>query len=425
MRAVNAIMREGIVLPRIALASAAGLAVLSLTAAAAAQNLAADPLYGTVTLTTGFVPDPVTVEVQAGGPDSASNLGPGCTGYIMNAQPDVRLNYTAGPQYPLNLYVISQADTTLAVNLPNGQWVCNDDANQFNPLVSLQQPESGQYDIWIGTFQPGATPPATLYISELSPQWQAAAGPAVQPDVMADPLYGTMNLTAGFTPDPQQMEVLAGGPNSADPLGPACRGYINAMQPDARLNFEAGRLPLYIYVRSQADTTLAVNLPNGQWVCNDDSQGLNPAVPVQPAMSGQYDIWVGTYSPGPTPPATLYVSELSAGTAPQPIAPAPETPTGEPPAAIQPEPAPEPAEPAPRPEMTQPPRTAPEDGADAATPDEGETDAATPDEGETDAATPDEGETDAATPDEGETDAATPDEGGTGETPAQDGGSKQ
>jgi hypothetical protein len=352
-------------LPRLALASAAGLAALSLAAAAAAQNLAADPLYGTVNLNTGFMPDPVPVEVQAGGPDSANNLGPGCTGYIMNAQPDVRLNFTAGQQFPLNLYVISQADTTLAVNLPNGQWVCNDDANAFNPLVSLQQPMSGQYDIWIGTFQPGSTPPATLYISELAPQWQQGpgGGQAMQPDVTADPLYGTMDLTSGFMPDPQQMQVLAGGPNSADPLGPACRGYINSVRPDARLNFQAGQLPLYIYVQSQADTTLAVNLPNGQWLCNDDNQGLNPGITVQPAMSGQYDIWVGTYSSGSTPPATLYVSEIQAGAGQQPTAPAPapetpatQPPPAEPPAAIQP------SEPAPLPEMTQPPRTAPDQG---------------------------------------------------------------
>ncbi len=343
------------------LVSAAALAALSFAAAAHAQNISADPLYGTVNLDTGFMPDPVPVEVLAGGPDSATGLGPGCGGYIMNAQPDVRLNFTAGQQFPLNLYVISQADTTLAVNLPNGQWMCNDDANGLNPLVSLQPAMSGQYDIWVGTYQPGNTPPATLYISELAPQWQAAGGGASQPNVMAEPLYGTMTLSAGFTPDPQQMEVLAGGPNPAGPLGPGCNGYINNVQPDARLNFEAGQAPLYIYVRSDADTTLAVNLPNGQWVCNDDEQGLNPGLTIQPAQSGQYDIWVGTFSSGAFPPAMLHVSELAAGASPQPLTqqpPAATPPAFEAPGMADP---PDTFEP---PAMTQPPRTAPEAPAD-------------------------------------------------------------
>jgi hypothetical protein len=308
-------------LPRLTLASVAGLAALSLAAGAAAQNISADPLYGTVNLDSGFTPDPHTVDVRAGGPDSADHLGPGCTGFINNARPDVRLNFTAG-QLPLNLYVTSQADTTLAVNLPNGQWVCNDDSHGFDPLVSLQSPMSGQYDIWVGTFQQTGTPPATLHISELAPQWQGAGTGTgtgtggVQPDLMADPLYETLNLTSGFTPDPATVQVQAGGPNSADHLGPACTGYINAERPDVRLNFTADSLPLYIYVESQADTTLAVNLPNGQWVCNDDSVGLDAGIELQSPMSGQYDIWVGTFQQTGTPPATLNVSELSGGGSP-------------------------------------------------------------------------------------------------------------
>ena len=130
-------------------------------------------------------------------------------------------------------------------------------------------------------------------------------------NLSADPLYGTVNLSGGFVPDPHRVQVRAGGPMSAGSLGPGCAGYITPDQPDVRLNFNAGSLPLYRYVQSNADTTLVVNLPNGAWLCNDDFIGLNPGVAVQPAMSGQYDIWVGTYSPGNTPSATLLISELN------------------------------------------------------------------------------------------------------------------
>lgn len=130
-------------------------------------------------------------------------------------------------------------------------------------------------------------------------------------NISANPLYGTVNLNTGFLPDPHAVSVEAGGPMDASALGAGCRGYITPDQPDVRLNFNAGTLPLYLYVESGADTTLVVNLPNGNWLCNDDFIGLNPGLGMQPAMSGQYDIWVGTYAPGSIPPATLLISELN------------------------------------------------------------------------------------------------------------------
>ena len=312
------------------LASLAGCAVLSLSAPAASQNLFADPLYGTLTLSGGFTPDPASVQVQAGGPDSATPLGPGCEGYINNSAPDVRLEFQPGER-PLFLYVEAETDTTLAVNLPNGQWVCNDDSQGLNPGLVVQPAMPGQYDIWVGTFEQIGTAPATLFVSEISghqggavvggvdagSDWGAGGGygegSAGAPDIMAAPLFGTLDLSGGFTPDPATVEVEAGGSDMADGLGPNCTGYINNAAPDVRLNFEAGQLPLFIYAQSEVDTTLVVNLPDGRWMCNDDSSGLNPGITVEPAASGQYDIWIGTFEETEPAPATLFISELSGG----------------------------------------------------------------------------------------------------------------
>ena len=53
----------------------------------------------------------------------------------------------------------SDADTTLAVRAPNGEWLCNDDSNGLNPMVSWEHPRSGRYQIWVGTFgEPGEEP---------------------------------------------------------------------------------------------------------------------------------------------------------------------------------------------------------------------------------------------------------------------------
>ncbi|MBN1944288.1 MAG: hypothetical protein JW797_01375 [Bradymonadales bacterium] len=142
-----------------------------LSAQAAAQDwVSAQPLYGTHTLNTGFMPDPQSVTVVAGGAETPQTLGApeNCTGMITAAQPAVRINYTAG-SFPLSFFVNSTVDTTLVVNAADGSWHCNDDANGLNPMVRFDAPSSGQYDIWVGVWGSGSTAPANLVISELNP----------------------------------------------------------------------------------------------------------------------------------------------------------------------------------------------------------------------------------------------------------------
>lgn len=136
----------------------------------------------------------------------------------------------------------------------------------------------------------------------------AFGGAAVAQNFSLPPAYGTLNLNAGFLPDPQVVNVVAGGNIDARRLGGQCVGAI-ANPPDVRLNYRAGNFPLFISARSGADTTLVINLPNGQWLCNDDLQGLDPGVILRNPPSGQYDIWVGTFGGG-TAPAQVIVSEV-------------------------------------------------------------------------------------------------------------------
>lgn len=137
---------------------------------AAAQNMNAAPTYGTVNLTAGFTPDPRVVAVQSGGTINAENLSSSCRGFIANA-PDVRLVYTRG-SYPLILSVASSADTTLVVNAPDGNWYCDDDGgvNGLNPSLRFNNPASGRYEIWIGTYGNASLQDARLHISEVSSQ---------------------------------------------------------------------------------------------------------------------------------------------------------------------------------------------------------------------------------------------------------------
>ncbi len=129
------------------------------------QDPSAPATYGEVTLRCGFTPDPHRVELTAGGPIQ-TRLG-GVDAWVARA-PDYRLNYTACEGVPLTIYALSSADTTLLVNLPNGTWVANDDGGgNLNPLLRFANPQSGQYDIWVGTFSRDDYPRATLHITEL------------------------------------------------------------------------------------------------------------------------------------------------------------------------------------------------------------------------------------------------------------------
>lgn len=273
--------------------------------------------YGTVTLRSGFEPDPHDVNVDAGGTIDASTINSDCIGMIAE-RADVTLRYTRG-DLPLIISVTSDADTTLVVRAPNGQWSCNDDGEfGLNPSVRFDSPRSGRYQIWVGTFGSDAgNPPSVLHISEVRAVGGGGAGvgdAAGMPDFTLDPAYGSIDLAAGFTPDPHTIAIAAGGELDASTIGvQGCVGRI-ARAPDYRVNWTAndsGR-PLIFSVASESDTTLVINDASGNWLCDDDggNEGLNPSISVQNPASGQYDVWVGTFEEGSLQDSTLNVSEL-------------------------------------------------------------------------------------------------------------------
>lgn len=136
------------------------------------------------------------------------------------------------------------------------------------------------------------------------------AGPALAQELGAEPTFADLTLEAGFMPDPQRIEITAGGDRNAghSPAG-ECTGMI-AGPPDIRLTYKPDELPLHIKAISDDDTTLVINDPNGQWFCDDDSGGdLNPLVSFTDPQEGVYDIWVGTIGEEPVP-AIVEITEL-------------------------------------------------------------------------------------------------------------------
>ncbi len=297
------------------LRSVAAMAVICMAATPAyAQNLntGATGTFGQVRLNAGFEPDPHSVTVNAGGAIDATRASTECNAGFIAQRPSYSVRYTSG-DFPLYFFAQSDADTTLAVRAPNGAWVCDDDSGgNLNPLVSFAAPQSGRYQVWVGRFgAQGETASAVLSISEIGgPQAPIGEG---GPDFTLDPAYGAIDLVSGFTPDPHRVAIAAGGSLDASQLGGNCLGFI-AQAPDYRVNWTAGSgsLPLVISVASDADTVLVINDAQGNWVCDDDggNEGLNPAVTFTNPASGQYDIWVGTYSQGELQNSTLSVSEI-------------------------------------------------------------------------------------------------------------------
>ena len=127
------------------------------------------PNFGSEDLTSGFTPDPFSAEMTSGGPIDASYLGGDCRGFA-TAAPDFDVTYTAGDLSLLRFYFVADEadDTTLIINAPDGSWHCNDDApGTIDPQFDFQDPASGLYDVWIGSFESGATISGTLYVTEL------------------------------------------------------------------------------------------------------------------------------------------------------------------------------------------------------------------------------------------------------------------
>ncbi len=137
--------------------------------------------FGRHRLRGGFPNDPYTVSVVSGGGIDAQQVSAGCRGNVSRA-PDVILNFR-NPHAFLRFFAESDGDTTLVINDPNGRWICNDDGagTGLNPMIDIQNPAAGQYDIWIGSYDRSANHRATLSITELTSVRPAGAQPQPQP----------------------------------------------------------------------------------------------------------------------------------------------------------------------------------------------------------------------------------------------------
>ena len=156
----------------------------------------------------------------------------------------------------------------------------------------------------------GGTPASTG-----APPATAPTAPVAPPLPVAPPApvaLATLSAGPGMTPDPATSAGLAGGPVPASALAPTCMVGSYPVQPQVTVRVTGVMPNLTIFASSDSDLTLAVRRPDGTFLCNDDGDiGVNPRFS-EPAVPGDYTVYVGTYGSTTPAPYTLGVSSTPA-----------------------------------------------------------------------------------------------------------------
>ena len=225
------------------------------------------------------MPDPTVVEVDAGGTFDAQILDTFCFGRITYDTPDITIDFSR-PEAPLHIYVLSEADTTLVVRLPNGSWLCDDDSDGLNPSVRIEQP-SGRYAIWVGVIDDEQYPPATVLISEREPDW-GLRPPGVSP--------------RGIARGPREREPLAFAARTGSPAETIIRQITGALDAFAATLPNDLSLDLAAPATAAEDgTTVRARLPGLQLRDDLGNRFLfgDVTVDVTPRDGGRYEFVVG------------------------------------------------------------------------------------------------------------------------------------
>ena len=213
------------------------------------------------------------IELLAGGDIDATTLGGACVGRIANA-PDVQLEIQSSGA-PVTFRIESTGDSTLAINTANGEWVCDDDsAGNLDALVTINNPTTGIYDIWVGDLAEEGYSEATLTVS------QGAGGAA----------------------------TVAVADNAATPVGVDRmeRGALEAVDGTrAEDQYEdiytvagtAGQETVFDLRSPDFDTYLTITAPSGAEFTNDDYEGdtRRSLLSLRLTETGQYRVSVSSF----------------------------------------------------------------------------------------------------------------------------------
>ena len=228
--------------------------------------------------------------------------GSACQGLLPHA-PSARVRLDADG--PLALRAESETDLVLVARLPDGGWMCSDDAEGPNPGIQIDGAQRGDLTVWVGTYSPSDAADAVLTLEAGTvdappppPPFGSGGGTAGGPPFVAAVYSG------GLSPEAPQRTLQLSGPrvranvlvagDVENPLeGAACVGYLTT-EPSAAVDVaEGGALSVRAF--SATDAVMVVRTPGGDWFCSDDAEGTEPEVLLD-GEAGTYSVWLGTFS---------------------------------------------------------------------------------------------------------------------------------
>lgn len=308
---------------------------LTLTRAEAVARETSASLF-TIDLEAGFPLDPTFFSVNGGGEVDASLLLAGCQGFI-HREPVVTVNWTGTTDF-VEAFFVSDHDPTLVVATPDGQVLCNDNANPhlLDPVIEIPNPVEGTYRIWVGSADAGQLIPGVLVLTtdpevnlstfslgglirrpalpEILPEPEVEAAAAAALEALEEAAAAAPVLAAGAAEVTAEIQAEGLIPAFAIPelkhLG--CSGLMSAT-PDYVFNWDGETASLRLYFESQQDSTLMVVGADGEIVvCSDDADSdanLNPLIELASPPAGGYGVFVGRLDPDQALTGTLTITE--------------------------------------------------------------------------------------------------------------------
>jgi len=242
----------------------------------------------TINLSAGFVLDPFVVSVNGGGDVDASTLDASCTGYI-NSAPTVQVNWSGEADF-LQAFFFSDHDPVLVIQAPDGSYLCSDDESPLilDPSVAIENPQSGLYSVWVGSFAQHQLLPGFLVfsasrdlnvgsfdISALVHRESITEMADESSSLPVDTLQLDASTSVSLSPgsDPVQQEITTAGDVplfDIEQSNDECTGFIDSA-PNFAFSWSGSTDSLRVFFESEQDTTLLVVTPSGEFICNDDS----------------------------------------------------------------------------------------------------------------------------------------------------------
>jgi hypothetical protein len=292
---------------------------------AVTNTLSADPAddltSATVDLHAGYIMDPYLLPVVGKTEQAASEVAAGCNGFIA-AAPGVVVNWS-GKTDQLSFFVYSDGDPVLAVQKPDGSFICNDDAGArtVEPLVTIRDPVAGPYKVHVGAARgdepalgflaitQGDLDDAKLADLDLSTMLRRRERPVLEAIQQLEPtqllkdrpaIFGSSEFQAGFEP---MQHFAAGGGDIAslrmEDQRLVCAGNISAV-PSYRFTWAGDPQNLRVYFEALKDTALVVITPDQKVLCgmNATAANLNPVVDIESPAPGNYEVYIATMEPG-------------------------------------------------------------------------------------------------------------------------------